>query len=407
MFNVPDYCENSVGKRCDPLFASALVLAIWLAFLTSSSCYGQAILDQIGDPVDGKFDTSQWTSTNQRFLPVPIVITEPAVGFGLGGGLLYFHQGSDQEELVNDGNQEGGKMRPPSMSGVFGLGTDNDTWAGGGFHFGSWYEDTIRYTGAAGMASVNLKSYGGGDSPTTSDGLDYNLKGWLLFQQLMFRVTDSNAFVGGRLTYFDSRNTFHSAGSLPGIESWEIDSDNLGFGPVVQYDSLDNIFTPNRGTAVGFSTMFFTGSVGENSRNREYQISRIKYRRYWSLTDQLVLGWRLGGEFSSGNTPFYSLPFVDLRGIPAMRYQDTHAISTELEARLDLTSRWSVVGFGGVGCTANSLGDFGNAKGLWTGGAGVRYLTIPKLGLYTGLDVAVGPDDEVVFYLQVGNAWGL
>jgi hypothetical protein len=118
------------------------------------------------------------------------------MGFGLGGGLLYFHQGSDQQEHVGDPNQEGGRMRPPSMSGVFGLGTDNDTWAGGGFHFGSWHEDHIRYAGAAGMASVNLKFYGGGDVRKTSDGLDYNLKGWLLFQQLMFRVSGTHAFVG-------------------------------------------------------------------------------------------------------------------------------------------------------------------------------------------------------------------
>jgi len=405
MLNASDYYESMVSKRCGRLLASILIVSILFGSLMSSSCYSQTVLDQVGDPLDGKFDTGQGPSTNQGFLPVPMVITEPAVGFGLGGGLLYFHQGSDQQERVNDANQEGGRMSPPSMSGVFGLGTDNDTWAGAGFHFGSWFQDTIRYTGAAGMASVNLKSYGGGDSPSTSDGLDYNLKGWLLFQQLMFRVPDTNTFVGGRLTYFDSRNTFAAASSLPGIEQWEIDSDNLGLGPVVQYDSLDNIFTPNRGTAVDFSTMFFTGS-GENSKDREYQISQVKYRRYWSLSEQMVLGWRLGGQFSSGSTPFYALPFVDLRGIPAMRYQDTHAIATELEARLDLTERWSVVGFGGAGCTANSLGDFGSAKGLWTGGVGVRYLTIPKLGLYTGLDVAVGPED-VVFYLQVGNAWGL
>jgi len=394
-----------MGKRVDPLFASVPVFAAWLTFLMNSSCCSQTVLDQVSDPLDGKFDMGQGTSTGQRFLPVPIVVTEPAVGFGLGGGLLFFHRDSDPEECVNEGNQEDGGMRPPSMSGVFGLRTDNDTWAAVGFHFGSWYEDTVRYTGAAGMASVNLRSYGGGDSPSTSDGLDYNLKGWLLFQQLMFRMPETNAFVGGRLTYFDSRNTFRSASLLPGIEQWEIDSDNLGLGPVVQYDSLDNIFTPNRGTAVDYSTVFFAGS-GENSRDHEYQITGVKYRRYWSLTEDFVLGWRLRGEFSSGNTPFYALPFVDLRGIPAMRYQDTHAISTELEARLDLTERWSVVGFGGAGCTVKSLGDFGSAKALWTGGAGVRYLTIPKLGLYTGLDVAVGPED-VVFYLQVGNAWGL
>ena len=36
------------------------------------------------DPDDGKFDISTYLATPKRFLPVPIVITEPAIGYGGG-----------------------------------------------------------------------------------------------------------------------------------------------------------------------------------------------------------------------------------------------------------------------------------------------------------------------------------
>ena len=36
------------------------------------------------DPEDGQFDMSNYLASAQGFLPVPIIITEPAVGFGLG-----------------------------------------------------------------------------------------------------------------------------------------------------------------------------------------------------------------------------------------------------------------------------------------------------------------------------------
>jgi hypothetical protein len=103
------------------------------------------------DPEDGKVDMSDYLSSATGFFPVPIIITEPAVGFGLGAAVAYFHkpQERDAEEHPHTG--------PPSISVGFAARTDNDTYLYGGAHSGVWRDDHIRYLGAIAKASVNLK----------------------------------------------------------------------------------------------------------------------------------------------------------------------------------------------------------------------------------------------------------
>src|SRR5213076_2985878 len=47
---------------------------------------------QFRDPEDGAFDASEWLLDRKGFLPVPIVITEPAVGYGAGAALVFFRE---------------------------------------------------------------------------------------------------------------------------------------------------------------------------------------------------------------------------------------------------------------------------------------------------------------------------
>jgi hypothetical protein len=62
------------------------------------------------DEQDGKVDISDYLASTTGFLPVPIIITEPAVGFGAGFAVAYFHQ---QKELNADRHPHQG---PPSIS---------------------------------------------------------------------------------------------------------------------------------------------------------------------------------------------------------------------------------------------------------------------------------------------------
>lgn len=63
-----------------------------------------------------------------------------------------------------------------------------------------------------------------------------------------------------------------------------------------------------------------------------------------------------------------------------------------------------MVGFGGAARAYGDRVDFSDAENVVAGGVGFRYLTARKLGLYTGLDLARGPEDTVL-YIQIGSAW--
>jgi hypothetical protein len=170
---------------------------------------------------------------------------------------------------------------------------------------------------------------------------------------------------------------------------------------MLHYDSRDNIFTPGRGDYFGVEAMFFSPAFGGTE---SFRVLRAFNFNYLPLGESLVLGTRLQGEFTSGDVPFYALPFIQLRGIPAVRYQGQNAVEAELELRWDIDRRWALVLFGGAGRAYGERTPFSQAASETTRGIGLRYLTARKLGMYTGFDFAWGPEQRV-FYLQVGSAW--
>jgi hypothetical protein len=75
------------------------------------------------DPEDGMLDVSEVLSTTKGFMPVPLLITEPALGVGGGLILLFLHDSIDNRaELMAEKNPDGTRKRvpPPSISGVGG-----------------------------------------------------------------------------------------------------------------------------------------------------------------------------------------------------------------------------------------------------------------------------------------------
>jgi len=383
------------------LFVSGQMLPI------NPDAHAGSFMDKFTDPIDGKFDASDWLLKQKGFLPVPLLITEPAVGYGLGVNLMFFHQSMDEKiaaQQIDTGETVDGKKKkllPPSISGAFGFMTENDTWGAGGYHFGSWKADHIRYAGALAKMSVNIKYYGRSDSTILEDGLDYNLEGWILYQDLKFRMADSDVFIGGRFTYFDATNTFKFGQNPTGIESWELDFKNVGLGFVTEYDSRDNLFTPSQGVHMDIAAMFYNGKgLGENIR--EYQITDARNRWYWEMMDNLVMGWRVEANLSFGDTPFYALPYINLRGIPINRYQGAHVLQTELEATYKISDRYGLVPFVGVGATADALNEFDSSEPKFAGGLGFRYLVARKLRLSSGIDIARGPEGWAI-YFTVGS----
>jgi len=122
------------------------------------------------------------------------------------------------------------------------------------------------------------------------------------------------------------------------------------------------------------------------------------------LAQGLTLGLRGNYAWSSDGTPFFLRPFVQMRGVPAMRYQGDQMAAVEAELRWQFMGRWSLVGFGGAGTTRTARDSFVATQGVGSGGVGFRYELARKFGLHAGIDVAHSAGTTAV-YLQVGNAW--
>lgn len=372
-----------------------------ILFLTVTPASGNSFFSQFVDPKDGNLDMSQWLAGKTGFLPIPILISDPAVGYGGGLGLAFFHDSKD--ELQEEVGEDGMLSLPPSVSFLVGAGTENGSWLAAGGHVGSWKKDSIRYTGAAGYGAFNLKFYGiDPDQETPGDnGLEFNIEGFLFLQELTFRIKESNFFIGGRYSYFNTTTDSDIFGAIPGIPNDGLDDATGGLGLIINYDSRDNIISPSDGHLAKLHTMFYNEAFGG-----DYDYIKIKASSYsyWPVLNDVILGVRLEGDFTDGDAPFYDVPYIDMRGIPALRYQGENVIVTELEARWDITYRWSLVGFGGSGWTAEEIGDFGDESAKFAGGGGFRYLIARRLGLRVGLDIAVGPEDTVI-YMGIGSAW--
>lgn len=80
----------------------------------STNVHAGSFMDKFIDPKDGEFDASDWLLHQRGFLPVPIIVTEPAVGYGGGAALLFFHQSMDEkiaQQQIDTGETVNGKKK--------------------------------------------------------------------------------------------------------------------------------------------------------------------------------------------------------------------------------------------------------------------------------------------------------
>jgi len=159
----------------------------------------------------------------------------------------------------------------------------------------------------------------------TGDARAYRLDATGLVQQLVRRIGSTNWFLGARYLYFSSESRFDAERPID-VPQRSLDSAIGKMGLVVDYDTRDNIFTPNRGAFL------------------------------------------------------------------------------EAEVRWNVTPRWALVAFGGVGKAYGRRQSWSEADTVGSGGVGLRYLVARKLNMYAGLDVARGPEDAAV-YITAGSNW--
>jgi hypothetical protein len=157
--------NDELKLRLYHLVCAGLVASCLLA---GSTAYA-SVLEDLMDPVDGQLDMTGFLKSRYGFMPVPILITEPAVGFGGGLALAYFHKDRDPNAP---------KGLSPTVSFAAAAYTSNNTWLTIGGHQGSYLKDRIRYLGVLGYVSVNLTFYGSEDYLPPGE-YRFNMKGFL------------------------------------------------------------------------------------------------------------------------------------------------------------------------------------------------------------------------------------
>lgn len=385
--------------------------ALWLLLLAAGPARAGFFEEYLRDPEDGQLDASRYLSeVPLGFLPVPAVISEPAVGYGLAVGAVFFHESAEQRRH----RTSEGVLLPENIS-VVGLGgTENGTWFSGLGHLGFWHEDTLRYRGFLGYGSINLNFYslpGVGELPGP---VELNLEGPFLLQELKYRLSGSSVFLGARQMYRGVETRFESlpgpASLPPPVQEWfdgniGRDPKTSGLGVIAEYDSRDNPFDPQRGYYYSTYYVLFDDAIGSDVDYDSFNVSALNY---WVLNEHFNLALRLQldgvGAAEDQQLPAYVPPYIDLRGVPASRYQGNRVAVAEIQVDYKLNPRWKLGVFTGGGRAAAALDELGSAERVHSYGAGFRYLVARRYGFVMGIDVARGPDDTAV-YIKAGSTW--
>ncbi len=387
------------------LFASLFLIIVALNSVAAQESTGEApeiepekksFFSQFKDPDDGMLDMSEWLLENiVGFLPVPIIITEPAVDNGLGAAGVFFHQPkADQMKPDAEGN-----FILPNVSAVAVAVTGNESWIVGGGHFRNWGKDHYRYNVFGGYANINLDWYGGDRNlPAFENGIRFNAEGVVVDQEFLFRLGESDWFLGADWQFMRSDVTFKT--SLP-IDLPTVENTVSGFSAVGLYENLDSQISPRNGFNFKLQAGANREAIGSDFDFEKYT---WKLRQYFEFGEKYTLAWRLDGATTSGDVPFYLEPFVEIEGIPAMRYQGATAATLEVRGGYDIRPRWTILGFVGGGRAADSMSDLGSATTRTAYGLGFRYLMAKKLGMRVGLDVAKGPEGTYA-YIVMGSPW--
>ncbi|MBN3522054.1 BamA/TamA family outer membrane protein [Algoriphagus lutimaris] len=348
------------------------------------------------DPEDGALDLSQFLLEANGVLPVIIPITEPAVGYGGGAAILYFHKRKKQYSTYV----------PPNVSGVMGLYTQNKTWGAGAFHSHIFGENRVRTITALFKPDVRIKYYGNGSEFLSKNPIGINLDSWVIFQKAELRLGKSKFYAGASYTYFKTDVSFDT---IPGrpilneiIKRLNINSTVSSIKPHLTYDSRNNAFTPTKGIKGEVAANFSAEWLGSSD---SFSTMHTNFYGYLPISSRFNSAWRFEGSYLLGDAPFYAYPFLDLRGIPAMRYQGDNVMLTETEWTYNVYKRWSLIGFVGGGKAFSEFSDFAESDWAYTFGTGFRYKIARLLGVNMGADFAWGNGEDFAFYIVFGSAW--
>lgn len=163
-----------------------------------------------------------------------------------------------------------------------------------------------------------------------------------------------------------------------------------GVGPVAEYDSRNDTFSPSSGSYARVQANFAERAL--LTSNHSYRTVDGSCNGYSETGENGVLAYRFSACSASDDTPFFDLCSFgtnsDLRGYTPGQYLDKTSFAAQVEYRRRFGDPFGVVGFGGVGGVAPSFGDYQVDKVLPDIGLGLRYRASDKYPVNIGVDFA-------------------
>ena len=375
----------SIDEELTPVCKSCMLLILLLALTypvvgySSSEDQSEEIIEDAHQA--GALSKGKWVA-------VPIPVSNPTLGTGLQAALLYLHPTKDEDT-------------PNATSGIAAMYTDTDSWFVGGFHDNNFKQDKYRLKAFGGYGVLNLDFFGVGNTNLPdAASLPYEFKGALGSVRFLSRLPSTdNWYLGLQYLFLDSEITFETSMLNPLLPDVNGKVTTAALGLVLTYDSRDDNYYPIRGQYTEAKYMNFGETWGG-----DYDYEKIigYYNVYASVHEKVVLAGRVRIDTSSGDTPFFNLAYLDMRGFPRGLYLDDSSLSLTAEARYKFLPRWGVIGFYEMGWINNSFSQLTNGKRVTSYGGGLRWQVTKDKKLNLGLDFAVSTDDQAI-YVRIGE----
>lgn len=351
-------------------------------------------MEVLKDSLDGKLDMSDFLIDFHGFIPVPQIITEPALG-SIGGVITpIFIQPNKHRSLD--------KFIPPDVTAAFAGYSANKSWGVGAMRIASLPQYHLKYRAGIVHGDVNMDYYRT-IALLGERRFSFNLKANAVFLSVLRQIGKSQLYAGIDYSYahINVKPNFQSTNLPDFVTDKDISSSLSTLGPELQYDVRDNVFTPNSGMYLLSSYRINASWTGSDHDFSKLNIAGFKF---FQPNPKWVSGFRLEGLWQFGSPPFYSKPYIDMRGVPMSRYQGDQVYMVETEQRYDFSLRWSGILFGGLAKAPSEEVSFNDATLVHNIGTGIRYLIARKFHLRTGVDVAWSNND-FGWYIIFGHAW--
>jgi hypothetical protein len=327
----------------------------------------------------------------------PLPISSPALGSGIVPIVGYIFPFSKND-----------KVSPPSVVGGVGLITSGGSRVlalGGELYL---KQDTYEITAGLGGGHLDYHYYGTGTAAGDAGRrLAIQQGGGVFFGEVLRRLK-WRFFLGPRIWIGHSDltpNLSKSESGHPDIPGLALNVTPHAGGVRLLRDTRPNRFYPTAGTLFDFSSNFFSDNTTLATsldltpnhglhKTYDFQTYRIIFNKYASLTKSQVLAYNLFLCGTGGEAPFYGQCIFgannELQGYEAGRYIDRYMFATQLEYRLVLPKRFGLVGFGGVGEVAPTVGQFNYSNLLPSIGTGLRFELSKNYHVNLRLNVAEG-----------------